>query len=883
MTLAVDSMVGAYRITGSIGEGAMGQVYRAVDERIGRAVAIKVLPRTFSSDPDRLRRFEQEARAAGMLNHPNLLTLFEFGSHDGAPFMVAELLEGETLRAALAKGPMRASLAVEIACAIAEGLAAAHDRGIVHRDLKPENVFITHEGRVKILDFGLAKFVLEGTSQHDDTAEWTAASTSGVVVGTAGYMAPEQIRGQTIDGRADIFSLGVILYEMLSGLRAFRKDSAVETMNAILVEDPKPLGDLVPDASPSLVRIVGRCLHKNRDQRYQSARDLSFSLAAFTSTSSTEVLRGAPLRVSRRWWQILIAAATALMLFAIGFFLGGRRNERSPAAPPVVRYLTFSGRDWGPAASPDGRTVAFTSTRDGTSRIWIKQIADGSEAALTKGPDLFPRFSPDGSSVLFTRLEGTQTSVWRAAVVGNEPRRIIGGARDGDFSPDGTRIAFLRRNAAASRQVSWELWIAATDGSSARRIHTTNEPQLHSPRWSPDGKELALIAEGDQVTARILLVSVEDGRHRYVAPAQARGVLTAAAWNRAGELVYSMSDVSASQSRGAGGSIYAHDVRSGDTRNLLSVPVTGRYVDVAAGRIFLDFNSSNQNLRESPIGAADRDGRWLTHGRSSDRQPVYSADGKQVVFSSDRGGNLDLWSISRDTAAIVRITDDPTDDWDPGFTADGKQLLWSSNRSGHFEIWTASPDGSDARQLSNDGADAENPTATADGQWIVYTSFHPEKRGLWRMRRDGSEATRIVPGRCLNPEVSPDGAYVAYHTDELNVRARIHVARVRDGSHTAFDVDVPAPVGASIGRTRWMPDGKAIAFIAPDERGRLGIYTQAFDPLRNLPESRRALTGFDRDDPSESFGIARDGSAMTVSIVDQVSGVMVVDGAIARR
>ncbi|HYC61842.1 MAG TPA: protein kinase, partial [Thermoanaerobaculia bacterium] len=828
MTLAVDSMVGAYRITGAIGEGGMGQVYRAVDSRIGRAVAVKVLPRTFSSDPDRLRRFEQEARAAGMLNHPNLLTLFEFGSHEGAPFMVAELLEGETLRAALMRGPMRASLAIEIACAVSEGLAAAHDRGIVHRDLKPENIFLTVDGRVKILDFGLAKLVSEGVAQNDDTAEWGFASTSGLVVGTAGYMAPEQVRGQTIDARADIFALGVILYEMLSGVRAFRKSSAVETMNAILAEDPKPLADLVPDASPSLVRIVGRCLQKNRDQRYQSARDLAFSLASFSSTTSTEIIRS-PLRVDRRWWRMLAATLAGGALLAIGYLLGMTRSELSPGSPPVVRYLTFSGRDWGPVSSPDGRTVAFTSTRDGTSRIWIKQIADGSEAALTNGPDLFPRFSADGATVLFTRLEGSQTSLWRAAVVGNEPRRIIGNARDGDFSPDGTRIAFLRRTA-GSQQVSWELWIAAADGSSARRVHATKEPQLHSPRWSPDGRELALIAEGDQVTARILLVTVDDGKHRYVAPAQARGVLTAAAWSRLGELVYSMSDVSASQSRGAGGSIYSHDLRSGATRKLLSVPVTGRYVDVAAGRIFLDFNSSNQNLRESAIGAADRDGRWLTHGRSSDRQPVYSADGKLVVFSSDRGGNLDLWSINRETSAITRVTDDPTDDWDPGFTADGKQLLWSSNRSGNFEIWIASPDGSDARQLSNDGADAENPTATADGQWIVYTSFHPEKRGIWRMRRDGSEATRIVPGRCLNPEVSPDGTYVAYHTDELNVSARIRVARVSDGSETAFQVDVRAPFGASIGRTRWMPDGTAIAFIAPDARGRLGIFTQAFDP-----------------------------------------------------
>jgi serine/threonine protein kinase len=883
MTLPVGARIGPYEITGVVGEGGMGQVYRARDERIGRDVAIKVLPRGVAADPERLRRFEQEARTAGMLNHSNLLTIFEFGTHDGAPYIVAELLEGETLRALLREGPLRPRVAVDYAIQLANGLAAAHERGVIHRDLKPENIFITPEGLLKVLDFGLAKLVREADQAVEQTATYGSSDThSGVIVGTAGYMSPEQVRGQSVDHRADIFAFGAILYEMLAGIRAFRKESAVETMNAILTDDPPPLSEVAPLVPASLDRIARRCLEKKRDQRYQSARDLAFTLDSFSTFSSSETTRAGVVPALRRERPWILGGLAVLAAFALGYAIAAFRGSHRKIDPPTVRYLTFSGRDSAPAASPDGRTVAFDSSRDGMSRIWLKQLPGGSEVALTTGPDLFPRFSPDGSTILFTRVERERTSLWRVPVVGGEARRLIVNARDGDFAPDAKQIVFLRM-VEAEPQAAWEVWVAAADGSAQKRILSTDQWQLHSPRWSADSREILLVAEGDQVAARFLLLAADGKSQRFIQPAQSGGLISSAAWSGGREIVYAMSEAGAAHSRGAGGSVYAHDVTSGGVRKLLSLPTTGLFVDTAgARRLVLDVNSSNQNLRETPLGAVGAAGTWLTHGRSSDRQPVYSADGTSIVFSSDRGGDLDLWRIDRATMNVVRITDDPAEDWDPAFTRDGSHLLWSSNRGGHFEIWLAEKDGSDAHQLTSDGADAENPTEAADGT-VVYTSFNPAKRGLWRIRIDGRGAQRILEGRCLNPEVSPDGAYVAFHTEEVYVSATIRVARVADGQLMPFQAHVYSPQGVSIGRTRWLPTGKAVAFIGADERGWLGVYAQDFDPTRNVPESRRAVAGFDRDNATESFGIARDGSVVTLSEVDQMSGLMIAEGVDIRR
>src|SRR5438105_1428431 len=285
-------MLGPYRVTGRIGEGGMGAVYRATDTRLGRNVAIKVLTAVTLSDKERLQRFEQEARATGMLNHPNLLTIYDVGSTEGTPFLVSELLEGETLRERLDKGAIPPRKAVDVALKIAHGLAAAHDKGIIHRDLKPENIYITKEARVKILDFGIAK--LSPVAGHDGPTFQMAATEPGIVLGTVGYMSPEQVRGEQVDRRSDIFAFGAILYEMLTGVRAFKRDSAIETLTAILKEDPKEVMELNPNVPPPLEKLCRRCLEKDRDQRFQSARDLAFNLETLSTFSAPGTMSGVP-------------------------------------------------------------------------------------------------------------------------------------------------------------------------------------------------------------------------------------------------------------------------------------------------------------------------------------------------------------------------------------------------------------------------------------------------------------------------------------------------------------------------------------------------------------------------------------------------------------
>ncbi|HEY6139179.1 MAG TPA: serine/threonine-protein kinase, partial [Thermoanaerobaculia bacterium] len=294
MTLQPESMLGPYRIAGIAGEGGMGVVYRARDTRLGRDVAIKVLTHLATDDRERLLRFEQEARAAGMLNHPNLLTIYDIGHDSGGPYIVSELLEGETLRARLDRGPLLARRAVDAALQIAQGLAAAHEKGIIHRDLKPENIFLTRDGRAKILDFGIAKLTAstEGAFQG-------AATEPGMVIGTVGYMSPEQVRGDAIDTRSDIFAFGVILYEMLSGIRPFKRDSSIETLRAILKEEPPELTEKLPNVPPQLERLVRRCLEKERDLRFQSARDLAFNLETLSAVSTSGTFSGAATTPAR--------------------------------------------------------------------------------------------------------------------------------------------------------------------------------------------------------------------------------------------------------------------------------------------------------------------------------------------------------------------------------------------------------------------------------------------------------------------------------------------------------------------------------------------------------------------------------------------------------
>jgi len=403
MPLSVPTRLGPYEITALLGAGGMGEVYRARDTRIGREVALKVLPASYSADPDRLRRFEQEARAAGALNHPNVLTLHDVGRHDGTPYIVSELLDGETLRAKLSRGPLCVAKALDYAMQIARGLAAAHDRGIVHRDLKPENVFVTRDERVKILDFGIAKLIEPARPDEaiDEAATATRGTEAGTVVGTAGYMSPEQVRGRPADHRSDLFSFGAILHEMLTGRRTFKGESGVETMNAVLKGEPSPIVEANPQVPPLLERIVRRCLEKSPENRFQSAQDLAFALDAIERSPRPPVLKA---KRGIAWAVAVLAAVTAVI--AIVFLRRRAPEERRPLRSSILppENTSFvSGGQVHPALSPDGRRIAFLArNREGKVWLWVRALSEQAPQPVAE-TDMFalPFWAPDGRQLGF--------------------------------------------------------------------------------------------------------------------------------------------------------------------------------------------------------------------------------------------------------------------------------------------------------------------------------------------------------------------------------------------------------------------------------------------------------------------------------------------------
>ena len=445
MLLKPGARLGPYEIVSALGAGGMGEVYRARDPRLGRDVAIKVLPGVFSADVDRLHRFEQEARAAAALSHPNILAVLDIGTDANAPFIVSELLEGETLRERANAGPVAVRKAIQYALAIAHGLIAAHEKGILHRDLKPENVFVTGDNRLKILDFGLAKLT-QDPSAAGSSIVTAPATQPGVVLGTVGYMAPEQVRGLPVDHRADLFALGAILYELLSGRRAFSRDTAPETMTAILNEDPADLSAAAGAIPPDLVRIVNRCLEKRPSERFQTASDLAFALQGLSDASGVSKATSAVRPSFRRAW---IGWAVAVLLLATLAPLAFRHVRERPPSPGSIRFQVAPTVEFGGpgnfSVSPDGRHLAFVGRgSDGIARLWIRAM-DSLEVRPLPGSELGdssppPFWSPDGRFVAFDaggRLKKLDVSGGLPQTLCDLPRGsvAVGGSwnRDGDI------------------------------------------------------------------------------------------------------------------------------------------------------------------------------------------------------------------------------------------------------------------------------------------------------------------------------------------------------------------------------------------------------------------------------------------------------------------
>jgi serine/threonine protein kinase len=455
MGLTSGTKLGPYEIQSPLGTGGMGEVYRAIDTRLGRTVAIKILPESFAKDADRLQRFEHEARLLSALNHPNLLTIFDVGSQDGVEYLVSEFLEGQTLRECLNHGALQQRRAIDYAMQIANGLSAAHHKSIVHRDLKPENVFITRDERVKILDFGLAKqtHVTEATAE-EATLTGPMPTASGVILGTVGYMSPEQVSAQPTDHRSDIFSFGTILYEMLSGKRAFRGGSSIETMHAILKAEPPELSGSGQQINPGLERIVRRSLEKTPERRFQSASDLAFAIEGLSaaSTTITPQRRTDELSVRRKWLTPLALVAIFLVSAGAGFLLKGVRQ----AKPSGLGDVFFQQLNFQPEVvfnaryAPDGETVLYSAARDGNiPELFIHRPDYPAPQPMDLHDVRLLSVSAKGEAAVLTdavylaqrQFRGTLSAV---ALGGGAPRQILQEVREADWSPDGTKLAVIR-------------------------------------------------------------------------------------------------------------------------------------------------------------------------------------------------------------------------------------------------------------------------------------------------------------------------------------------------------------------------------------------------------------------------------------------------------
>jgi len=899
MSLAPGARLGPYEIITAIGAGGMGEVFRARDTRLDRDVAIKVLPAEVAQDQERLARFEREAKLLASLNHPNIAHVYGFESaalanESTAHFLAMELVDGEDLAERLKRGAIAVDESIAIAKQIAEGLEEAHERGIVHRDLKPANVKVTPDGKVKILDFGLAKALetsAAGAAPGSAPSQLSHSPTisrhmteAGMIMGTAAYMSPEQARGKPVDKRADTWAFGVVLFEMLTGERLFTGETVSDVLAAVLTREP----DLkaLPKAAPKgIARLLRHCLARDPRQRLRDMGDARLALSDLSDgpvDGPVQIPPPTPLRGRALLWSVGFIVG-ALVVGALDRTL----LSRPPADPPRLASLTYSGSDSLPTASSDGRMVAFASTRDGRSRIWIKQLATGEEVALTSGPsDSNPSFAPDGSTLAFVRGATAPFTLYKVAAVGGSARRIADNVASGAaWSPDGKRLVMLR----ASRLgfVADTVVTLAADGGDEREVARVTDSSLGFPLWRPDGATIGVktfLTINGQAQQSIAEFDLRTGVRRTLYEQARASVLGAWCWNGSDAIL--VTETASQSGRGGDGGLRRFVLGETTATTLISLQAPARTMNISGpGRLILDATSPIQNLFSTSIGprADPRMRTTLTRGESVDRQPVVSPDGTRLAFTSDREGNVDVWELEIESGSLRRLTTDKAEDWDPAYTPDGKQLLWSSNRGGHYEIWSAAADGGGARQITDDGVDAENATMTRDGRWITYASGNPAKNGIWKIHPDGTGATLLVKGAMSNPEISPDGAWVAFVDG-----SRLRVASVEDGMDIAL-IELPltslsgglsgGALGLTVGRPRWAPESRTLTWVDFDvETQTTRVMAQDIALGRDTRSTRRLLLPGAFDDMPESFGFSPDGRQIFVSSFRDRSNILMIEG-----
>ncbi len=835
--LASGSKVGPYEIVAPLGAGGMGEVYRARDSRLNREVAVKVLPGAFAADAERLRRFEQEARLAGALNHPNVLAVYDVGAIEGTPYIVSELLEGMTLRDRMRDGGLPLRRALNYATQIVHGLSAAHERGIVHRDLKPENVFVCRDERVKILDFGLAKEAVAAAAAHEAATMTSSGHTEpGVVLGTQGYMSPEQVRGQKVDGRSDIFAFGAILYEMVSGARAFTGTTSADVMTAILAKEPAEIGE-EKKVPPTLTRIVHRCLEKEPERRFQSASDLGFALESVTAGTETGAARAVEVgKASGRGPWVVIGILVLGALFAAGFWRAvATRPATTPSEIRFTRLTEMAGLEEMPALSPDGKSVAFTADQGGERQIWVRLLSGGPPVQITrdKGEHLYPRWAHDASAILYYKLpvgNEDQGTIWEVPAMGGPPRRLASAISGADVSHDGERLAFFRVN-------EGKVELVATDrNGSGTRVIMSAPPgyEYLYPRWSPDDTQVAYQHADSVWGDDVYVVDAGGGSPRKVT--SERILMTGLDWTPDGSAIVYASARGGTVLYLPTINLWEVPARGGASRQLTfgddsyDDPDVSRTGIVVASRLRMRYDVWRIPLGGSPTENG-KNAEKLTEQTGKPLAPDISPDEKELAFLSDSTGHGNIWIedlASREMRQVTYESEPGVQIGLPLWNPNGKLIAYAKARpqlSGEdVTYWTVAPDGSDLREIVKEGAWG---SWSADGKWLYYsrlTHADAEIRTTARVPQAGGDPQIVRKESGFAPAISPDGKTLYYVVPLVSINGsleyEIRKAQPPDGDSTLLIRIQAGRVPSWQGMNPTLShDGKWLALLLNDEYG----------------------------------------------------------------
>ena len=837
-----------YEIRSFLGAGGMGDVYLAHDLNLDRQVAIKVLPARFMQDELQVHRFEREARAASALNHPNIITIHEIGQDQNIHFIATEFVTGQTLREKINEQGIDVTETLSIAIQITDALIAAHGAGIVHRDIKPENVMFRPDGLVKVLDFGLAK----PTSEHSEAAsppasEQTLNTDPAMLMGTLAYLSPEQVLRKEVDHRTDLFSFGVLLYEMVTGRRPFAGDSAAAVCNAILSQTPERITRARPDLPTTLERIILRTLEKDRGARYQTASQLRTELERL-QTELQGISQTWRLRSSKTVFAGVLVF-TAILLVQIQWI--SKRSDPGSIgtdAQVTIKRLTSHGKVLRAALSPDGSQFVYVKAEQGKRTLWLGQTSDGSSAPFQQQPsDVLPGtliFSPDGKHIYYigtTRGEAFST-LYRVSVGGGETYKVLDHIDSQlSFSPDNDKIAFIRLVDFAKRENA--LVIAKLDGTDERLVAVRQWGERFTssgPAWSPDGKTLAVgCFTGDSGTAdkEILAVRVSDGAISPLSREKWEGLYRLAWLPDGSGLIMVATDKPGTEMAQVWHMTYPSGKVSRITRDLDQYDQSNLSLS-ADGRTLLAVQLRKVNsIWLAPAGRL-QDARQLASGSPGSATGLYglewAPDGR-ILYQVFENDGTSIWSMASDGSDAKQIISGSYIDKGFSLSADGAQLLFQSTRGGTVEVWRSDLDGGRPQSLTTGGKNAQ-PHVSSNGRWVIYTSTR-EFNSIWRVSTDGGEPTRLTEAETMWPRFSPDGKLFACVYRASLDKPWQPAVYTGEGGLPLRLFDRPRTANFAIG-FRWTLDGQAITYRDWED----GVWRQ---PLSGEPPQR--LPGLPRE------------------------------------